>query len=192
MLQIQLTAFFERVNTDMRLTPFHISLYLALLHQWRASRFDESFPLMREAVLPYSRIGSNHTFYRCLKDLNDWGYLAYSQSRSSKQPSKISFPILAKPLPSSPNPKPTPASSGIPPTIEEVKAFFFSQKYPEIEARKFFNHFQSNGWKVGGKAPMRNWNAAADNWILNGQNYQKQPIQQTLNLNNPKSYDEPL
>jgi hypothetical protein len=194
MLQTQLTAFFERVNTDMRLTPFHISLYLALLHQWNSSRFSASFPLIREDLLPYSRIGSNHTFYRCLKDLNGWGYLTYTQSRSSKQPSTIAIAILVKPASSGPkpNPKPTTTGSDIPPTIEEVKAFFTCKSYPEMEAQKFFNHFQSNGWRVGGKSPMRNWYAAADNWILNSHNYQRQPVQQSLNLINPKSYDDPL
>ncbi len=34
-----------------------------------------------------------------------------------------------------------------------------SERSPEIEAKKFFNHFESNGWKVGGKSPMKNWQA---------------------------------
>ena len=31
----------------------------------------------------------------------------------------------------------------------------------------FFDHFTANGWKVGGKAPMRDWRAAARNWSRN-------------------------
>lgn len=102
--------------------------------------------------------------------------------------------MLVKPTSPNPklNPKTTTTGSDIPPTIEEVKAFFTNKSYPEMEAQKFFNHFQSNGWRVGGKSPMRNWYAAADNWILNSHNYQRQPVQQSLNLNNPKSYDDPL
>jgi hypothetical protein len=194
MLQNQLLGLFERVSTDRRLTPPHICLYLALLHQWRASRFSASFPLIREAVLPVSRIGSNHTFYRCLKDLNNWGYLTYAQSRSSKQPSSIAIALLGKPASQSPNPKPTPTPPGgeIPPTIEIVKAFFTSKGYPVVEAQKFFNHFQSNGWRVGGKSPMRNWHAAAENWMLNSHSYQRQFVQRPVNLNDPRSYDDPL
>jgi len=53
------------------------------------------------------------------------------------------------------------------PTIENVKAYFQQQEFPELEAIKFFNYFSSNGWLVGGKTPMVNWQAAAQNWILN-------------------------
>lgn len=31
----------------------------------------------------------------------------------------------------------------------------------------FFDHFASNGWRVGGKAPMKDWRAAARNWARN-------------------------
>lgn len=36
----------------------------------------------------------------------------------------------------------------------------------EIEADKFFNFYESNGWRVG-KNKMKNWKAAANNWINN-------------------------
>ena len=53
----------------------------------------------------------------------------------------------------------------IPSCIEDVKTFFLSiLNLPGVEAEKFYNHFTSNGWKVGGKAPMKNWKAAAKNW----------------------------
>ncbi|TCN61643.1 hypothetical protein CLV25_12526, partial [Acetobacteroides hydrogenigenes] len=58
--------------------------------------------------------------------------------------------------------------------------------------QKFFNHFQSNGWRVGGKTPMRDWMAAASNWMINSANFAKAPVQQVLNLNPPKSYNDPL
>lgn len=37
----------------------------------------------------------------------------------------------------------------------------------EREAEKWFDHFESNGWKVGGKAPMKNWQASIRNWARN-------------------------
>ena len=52
------------------------------------------------------------------------------------------------------------------PTQEAVISFFREQGAPLLEAQKFFNYFQSNGWKVGGRAPMKDWQAAARNWIL--------------------------
>ncbi len=42
----------------------------------------------------------------------------------------------------------------------------------KIEGEKFFNYYESNGWKVG-KNPMKNWKAAANNWITNKHTYEK-------------------
>lgn len=56
---------------------------------------------------------------------------------------------------------------GKPESIEEVRAYFVEIKSTHAEASKFWDHFQSNGWKVGGKAPMRDWQAAARNWTRN-------------------------
>jgi phage replication O-like protein O len=50
------------------------------------------------------------------------------------------------------------------PTPEECKLYFTELGQPLIEADIFFDHFNSNGWKVGGKAPMKDWKAAIRNW----------------------------
>lgn len=87
---------------------------------------------------------------------------------------------------------------GIPPEPEDVHKFFLQQKSTATEAEKFYNYFQSNGWKVGGKAPMKDWKASARNWLINAQNFKK-----NTNSNQPpqppvvksgiqKNYSEPL
>jgi hypothetical protein len=82
------------------------------------------------------------------------------------------------------------------PNIEQVKAFFNQNSFPEIEAQKFFNYFASNGWLVGGKTPMVNWNAAAENWMLNFEKFNPPENTQTnqnhLNVKIDKNYSEPL
>ena len=80
-------------------------------------------------------------------------------------------------------------------TLEEAITFFKLENFPEIEAHKFFNHFESNGWRVGGKTPMKNWHAAARNWMLNSTNFapkSKAVSQNTAKLNTSKNYGEPL
>jgi len=54
-------------------------------------------------------------------------------------------------------------NSKVPPTLDSVIKYFGELKQPN-EANPFYDHFQSNGWKVGGKAPMKDWKAAARNW----------------------------
>lgn len=81
---------------------------------------------------------------------------------------------------------------GRPASLEEVKQFFLAEKFETQEAQKFYNYFQSNGWKVGGRAAMKDWRAAARNWILNAESFnQKKKPSTTLALNG-KNYGEPL
>jgi len=83
----------------------------------------------------------------------------------------------------------------IPPIFEEVILFFKEKNNSEIEAQKFFNHFQSNGWLVGGKSKMKDWKAAARNWMLNANKFQPKtnaPQPNHLHTLNSKNYAEPL
>lgn len=87
-----------------------------------------------------------------------------------------------------------------PPDIATVQSYFLEQKSTEIEAEKFYNYFQSNGWKVGGRAPMQDWQAAVRNWVLNAPAFAKtqkvvtteQPTPGQLSTTSSKNYAEPL
>ncbi|MFD2907952.1 transcriptional regulator [Flavobacterium ardleyense] len=82
------------------------------------------------------------------------------------------------------------------PTIETLKSYFQTENFPEIEAQKFFNYFSSVGWLVGGKTPMQNWQAAAQNWMINAPKFisnSEQPSRaKQLNTTTDKDYSEPL
>lgn len=82
----------------------------------------------------------------------------------------------------------------VPPTLDEVRTYFLEKKSTAIEGEKFFNHFQSNGWLVGGRTKMKDWKAAAKNWILRSASYTEQanPTLKRLNANQNTKYDEPL
>ena len=84
------------------------------------------------------------------------------------------------------------------PVIHEIKSYFQENNFPELEAQKFFNYFSSNGWLVGGKTPMVDWQAAAQNWILNSINFKDNTTNSSpnrakhLNTGTDKDYSEPL
>lgn len=85
------------------------------------------------------------------------------------------------------------------PQISEVKMYFAEKDQPSEEAEKFFNHYESNGWLVGGKAEMKNWQAAARNWILNTKKFSagflaknRSPEPRHLNASTGKSYQNKL
>ena len=62
------------------------------------------------------------------------------------------------------------------PSLEEVRQFFLHQLSGQYldhvlssvdrrqEAEKFFYHYENNGWKIGGKVLMKNWNTAWRSW----------------------------
>ena len=56
-----------------------------------------------------------------------------------------------------------------PPTIDEVKIYCLNRKN-SVDAIKFINHYQSNGWMVG-KNKMKDWKAAVRTW--EGNDYSK-------------------
>jgi len=141
------------------------------------------------------------------------------KTKYEKQQSEIPAIIEKKPqpIPSKKNstkkfraaaPPPNESSGSCPvfkrPSAKDVAAYFNKNKWPELECEKFFNHYESNGWLVGGKSPMQNWKAAAKKWMLNYVNFVNAPAKNTfvatkqdsvsnkLNTNSTKKYDEPL
>lgn len=84
------------------------------------------------------------------------------------------------------------------PVLEEVKTYFLENNFPDQEALKFYNYFSSVGWLVGGKTPMVDWQAAAQNWIINSINFNHNtdtiPTNRPKHLNTTtdKNYSEPL
>lgn len=64
-----------------------------------------------------------------------------------------------------PRPRFTPPSEG------EAINYFDEQGSSAAEAKSFLDYYAANGWKVGGRATMKNWQAAARNWIRRAGQY---------------------
>ncbi len=81
-----------------------------------------------------------------------------------------------------------------PKNLEEVEAYFLEKEKPKSEANKFFNHYEANGWLVG-KNKMKNWRAAANNWMANigkyNNSHQKEKTNY-LHVDQDKDYSIPL
>ncbi len=57
------------------------------------------------------------------------------------------------------------------PTIEECKLLAVKSGMPEVEGEKFFNHYESNGWRVG-KNLMKSVNGSMAGWKLRVKDYE--------------------
>jgi hypothetical protein len=261
-----LTGFFDRIVQDRNLNPTHISLYIALFQFWNINRFKNPISITRDEVMRISKICSKATYHKCMRELNEKGYLKYEPSFNPYKGSMVilfNFSEDLKPvqkrannsekiLPNTEqvlNKQGTSTGTGteqalVPsinyinktnnlnilnlgeqpqnfendnlfseekkeeekklrekkknfstPTNEEIKTYFQQQNFPELEAQKFFNYFSSNGWLVGGKAPMIDWTAAAQNWMLNANKFSSNENPNRakhLNTSTEKNYAEPL
>ena len=302
-----LTGFYEKIHEDSRLNPTHISLYLALFQFWNLNHFQNPISISRHEMMKLSKIAALGTYHKCIKDLQDFGYIEYlpsfnpykgslvnlhnfenidvhhlNKNRIKNQTSseqalnqhhiKIETGIEQALIPSinyinninNKHSITTPETSSnfkqaflpaipfqeiipkslsqkikekeklrqkkkksaqlspsdikknendggknisnpapkIPPTFAEVKLFFEEKDTPLSEAERFFDHYESNGWLVGGKSKMKNWEAAARNWLKNSKKFndnlkprslsgtegKRNNLQATTN----KSYKEPL
>lgn len=65
------------------------------------------------------------------------------------------------------------------PTLEQVKAYC-QERNNGIDAQRWFDYYESNGWKVG-RNPMKDWKAAVRTWERNGVGSK----QETQNKANP-------
>lgn len=265
-----LTGFYDRIQQDDRLNPTHISLYLALFQFWNLNHFQNPISISRNEMMRLSKISALGTYHKCIKQLQDFGYIEYlplfnpykgslvnlhnfensevqkvngnhikkqtateqavnihhiknetsirqalipsinntnilnnkhsvstqknidelnfefSESEKEKLREKKNNAVIArrndeailtnnvesvtlcevealqKPV------------SKIPPEFHEVQMYFEEKDSTKLEAEKFFSHYESNGWLVGGKSKMKNWQAGARNWLLNSQKFSSQ------------------
>ena len=197
-----LTAVMERIAQDDRLNPSHVSLYLALFQFWNMNRFKNTISIHREDTMRLSKIGSKNTYHKCISELSQWGFFLYCPShnpmkgstvkmykfgtssgtttRTSTGTTSVQVPVQAL-VPSINNinkikhtkllKQKESKNNFTPPTLEEVLNFFKEQKFSTEEAEPFFLYYQANGWLVG-KAKMKDWQAAARNWILRSKKFQ--------------------
>ena len=80
---------------------------------------------------------------------------------------------------------------------DEVLKFFSEKGWKEVDGNKFFNYYQSTGWKTGRGVEIKDWKAAAENWILRSfeikrmTSYKSRRIE-NLKTTKDKDYGEPL
>jgi len=285
-----LTGFFNKIADENKLNPTHISLYLALFQCWNVNRFKNPTGISREEIMKASKINSNATYHKCMKELQTLGFIEYLPTFNPHSSSNVNMINFSEEAKTKPKHEPLTYSNNEPvqkttlsknnkaieqvneqayiynnkqtylnninidigtnsnfleneklifeeknkkeemplafadtkknksengrqkssakkeeinilnsilPSLELTIEYFLLQSSTEIEANKFFNYYSSTGWLVGGKTKMRDWKAAARNWIMNQDKFKiKTPITQlmphNLNIANNKNYAEPL
>jgi hypothetical protein len=86
-----LNVFLWIVEKDSSLSSAHISLYMALFQFWNYNRFQNPYPVNRERLMHFAKIGSKNTYHKCLSDLHIRGYIFYHSGASKFEKSKITM-----------------------------------------------------------------------------------------------------
>lgn len=219
-----LNGVFLLFSKDGRLNPTHISIYVALFQFWNNYHFPKDFYVNRDELMQFAKIGSKTTYHKCIKELHHWKYIVYEPSHNPFHGSKIKMfnfgtsdgQVLY------PNPNNNGTSNGQavvsinkplqtiknntnetkldqPKNQNEVISFFEKEHWPALEAKKFFNHYQGIGWRVGGKTKIVDWKATARNWMLKAEELkaEKTEVEASQQMDNlktstHKNYHEPL
>jgi uncharacterized protein YdaU (DUF1376 family) len=72
--------------------------------------------------------------------------------------------------------------------VYEYMSLRIGKDNSKIEAEKFVNYYESNGWKVG-KNTMKSWTHAANNWITNTKQYAKGTTNNTRKLTKGEQFN---
>lgn len=109
---------------------------------------------------------------------------AASEPAAKAQPASIMPAAEAKAEPAAPKPatrRRTPPMQR--PTVWEVENFCRTQGLQLVDAQRFVDYYEANGWKVG-RNPMRSWQAAARNWQRRELQYQQPAAMAAINQTN--------
>ena len=178
--------------------------------------------LNSKEVMALAKIRSRTTYHKLLRDLKSWGYLQYHPSTNPQRGSLIEV-FRFDTHPGQKMNRTYPVSEQVPvqklvsynklkskhiinsfkntcPENEQVVIEFFSEeKRSVLEAKKFYNFYESIGWKLNGKNPITNWQACARNWMLKADEIKKDlksnslsHYRDNLHTSTNKNYGEPL
>lgn len=86
---IQLKSFIQRIVTDPRMRPTHISLSLALCQAWIEQGFQKHYQVSRRGLMQTSHIRSIATYHKTIKELQVFGYFKYTPSYHPRKGSEV-------------------------------------------------------------------------------------------------------
>ena len=82
----------RQIGQDSRMLASHVSLFTTLFSCYQQNCFQNPFPITRKTVMGFSKISSIATYHKCIKDLDDYGYISYHPSFHPGKGSLVYWP----------------------------------------------------------------------------------------------------
>ena len=80
--------FLELIEDDPRISPSHVSLFLAIVNAYKNQELKKPITIFKNHITKQAKISAS-TFHRCINDLNDFGYVKYMPSYNSTKGSRV-------------------------------------------------------------------------------------------------------
>lgn len=75
-----LDYFLVRAKNDPTIQKSHITLFLAIYYYWLNNEYKNPVNITRRSLMLMAKIRSTATYHRCIKDLDELGFLKYKPS----------------------------------------------------------------------------------------------------------------
>jgi len=87
-----LSAFFDAIANDYRISSTHISVFAALLHYRKDKGFTNPIYAYSSDIMRIAKLSAAKTYRKCVRELSDYGYLKYEPSFKKNRASRIFIP----------------------------------------------------------------------------------------------------
>ena len=91
----ELLRFIQRIVSDARLKPIHLSVAVVLCNVWIGNHFEQPYRISRSKIMKASRIRSYATYHKVIKELDSWGYVSYQPSYHPEKGSSINLLVTS-------------------------------------------------------------------------------------------------
>ena len=83
-------AFIE-LSKDNRITVWHVSIYMAIFYRWQSNAYKNPVSVTRREIMTLAHIGSIATYHKCIKELQQFGFIEYLPSFDPSLGSQINL-----------------------------------------------------------------------------------------------------
>jgi len=70
----------RQMAEDSSMLASHVSLFSTLFSCYQQSGFQNPFAITRKAVMGFCKIASIATYHKCIRELDEYGYIRYQPS----------------------------------------------------------------------------------------------------------------
>lgn len=96
----EISEFLKAIQDDNRISPIHISLFMAIIQLWVKSDYENPVVVYGQELMQLAKIYSLTTYHRSIRELNEFGYIIYNPSCNRFLGSAIYFSKLPDTCPS--------------------------------------------------------------------------------------------